>query len=145
MKSAMRAKEAERLSTIRMLMAAMKREVDERVVLDDTAIVGIVDKLIKQRKGLDRRLPAGRTHRPGGQGDRRGRRARRLPAAAPERATRWPRAARARGRARRGRAGDMGQVMAAAKSRFAGQAEMASGVGSGERPSRPRNERSITP
>ena len=51
MKSAMRAKEAERLSTIRMLLAAMKqREVDERIVLDDSAIVAIVDKLIKQRK-----------------------------------------------------------------------------------------------
>jgi len=51
MKSAMRAKEAERLSTIRMLLAAMKqREVDERIVLDDAAIVAIVDKLIKQRK-----------------------------------------------------------------------------------------------
>lgn len=51
MKSAMRAKEAERLSTIRMLLAACKqKEVDERVVLDDTAVVAIVDKLIKQRK-----------------------------------------------------------------------------------------------
>ncbi len=51
MKAAMRAKDAERLSTIRMLLAAMKqREVDERIVLDDAAIVGIVDKLIKQRR-----------------------------------------------------------------------------------------------
>jgi uncharacterized protein YqeY len=51
MKSAMRAKEADRLSTIRMLLAACKqREVDERVVLDDAAVIGIVDKLIKQRK-----------------------------------------------------------------------------------------------
>ena len=51
MKTAMRAKEAERLGTIRMLMAAMKqKEVDERVELDDAMIVGIVDKLIKQRK-----------------------------------------------------------------------------------------------
>jgi uncharacterized protein len=51
MKSAMRAKEAERLSTIRMLLAACKqKEVDERVVLDDAAVVAIVDKLIKQRK-----------------------------------------------------------------------------------------------
>jgi uncharacterized protein YqeY len=51
MKAAMRAKEAERLGTIRMLMAAMKqKEVDERVELDDTLIVAIVDKLIKQRK-----------------------------------------------------------------------------------------------
>ncbi len=51
MKAAMRAKDADRLSTIRMLLAAMKqREVDERIVLDDAAVVGIVDKLIKQRR-----------------------------------------------------------------------------------------------
>ncbi len=51
MKTAMRAKAADRLSTIRMLLAAVKqREVDERIVLDDVAVVGIVDKLIKQRK-----------------------------------------------------------------------------------------------
>lgn len=51
MKAAMRAKEADRLSTIRMLLAAIKqREVDERITLDDTAVVAIVDKLIKQRK-----------------------------------------------------------------------------------------------
>jgi uncharacterized protein YqeY len=51
MKDAMRAKQADRLSTIRMLLAACKqKEVDERVALDDAAVVGIVDKLIKQRK-----------------------------------------------------------------------------------------------
>lgn len=51
MKAAMRAKEAERLGTIRLLLAALKqKEVDERVTLDDAAVVGIVDKLIKQRK-----------------------------------------------------------------------------------------------
>jgi uncharacterized protein len=51
MKSAMRAKEAERLGTIRLLLAALKqKEVDERVVLDDVAVVAIVDKLMKQRK-----------------------------------------------------------------------------------------------
>ena len=51
MKTAMRAKDSERLLTVRTLMAAMKqKEVDERVVLDDVAIVAIVDKLIKQRK-----------------------------------------------------------------------------------------------
>lgn len=51
MKTAMRAKDSERLGTIRLLLAAMKqKEVDERVVLDDVAIVAIVDKLIKQRK-----------------------------------------------------------------------------------------------
>lgn len=51
MKTAMRSKEADRLGTIRLLLAACKqKEVDERVVLDDAAIVAIVDKLIKQRR-----------------------------------------------------------------------------------------------
>lgn len=51
MKTAMRAKDSARLGTIRLLQAAMKqKEVDERVELDDVAIVAIVDKLIKQRK-----------------------------------------------------------------------------------------------
>ncbi|MCA0177186.1 MAG: GatB/YqeY domain-containing protein [Proteobacteria bacterium] len=51
MKAAMRAKDSERLGTIRLLLAAIKqREVDERVTLDDTAVVAVVDKLIKQRK-----------------------------------------------------------------------------------------------
>jgi uncharacterized protein YqeY len=60
MKAAMRAKEADRLGTIRMLMAAMKqKEVDERVELDDTMIVAIVDKLIKQRKDAAQQYEAG--------------------------------------------------------------------------------------
>jgi uncharacterized protein YqeY len=47
----MRAKDSERLGTIRLLLAALKqKEVDERVVLDDVAVIAIVDKLIKQRK-----------------------------------------------------------------------------------------------
>jgi uncharacterized protein YqeY len=51
MKNAMRAKDSERLGAIRLLLAACKqKEVDERVVLDDVAVIGIVDKLIKQRK-----------------------------------------------------------------------------------------------
>jgi uncharacterized protein len=51
MKTAMRAKDSARLSTIRMLLAACKqKEVDERIVLDDATVVGLVDKLIKQRK-----------------------------------------------------------------------------------------------
>ena len=51
MKNAMRSKDSERLSTIRMLLAAVKqKEVDERVIVDDAALVAIVDKLIKQRK-----------------------------------------------------------------------------------------------
>ena len=62
MKSAMRAKETERLGTIRLLQAAMKqKEVDERVELDDTAIIAIIDKLIKQRKdSVDAFTKAGR-------------------------------------------------------------------------------------
>ena len=51
MKAAMRAKDSERLGTIRLLLAACKqREVDERIVLDDAAVVALVDKLVKQRK-----------------------------------------------------------------------------------------------
>ena len=51
MKTAMRAKDSERLGTIRLLLAALKqKEVDERVVLDDAAVVAIVDKMVKQRK-----------------------------------------------------------------------------------------------
>ena len=51
MKSAMRAKDTLRLGTIRLLLAAMKqREVDERIELDDVAISGIIEKLIKQRR-----------------------------------------------------------------------------------------------
>jgi hypothetical protein len=51
MKAAMRAKDSERLGTIRLLTAAMKqKEVDERVELTDALVVAIVDKLIKQRK-----------------------------------------------------------------------------------------------
>ena len=51
MKTAMRAKDSERLGTIRLLLAALKqKEVDERIELDDAAVVAIVDKLLKQRK-----------------------------------------------------------------------------------------------
>jgi uncharacterized protein YqeY len=62
MKAAMRAKETERLGAIRMLTAAIKqKEVDERVELDDAGVVGIVDKLLKQRKdSIDAFQKAGR-------------------------------------------------------------------------------------
>lgn len=51
MKTAMRAKDSARLGTIRLLLAAVKqKEVDERVSVDDTMLVAILDKLIKQRK-----------------------------------------------------------------------------------------------
>ncbi|MGH6648800.1 GatB/YqeY domain-containing protein [Aquabacterium sp.] len=59
MKNAMRAKEAERLGAIRMLLAAMKqKEVDERITLDDAATVAIVDKLLKQRKDSHQQFQA---------------------------------------------------------------------------------------
>ena len=51
MKAAMRAKDSERLATIRLLIAEIKRkEVDERVEVDDAQVVAIVEKMIKQRK-----------------------------------------------------------------------------------------------
>ena len=51
MKAAMKAREADRLSAIRLLMAAIKqKEVDERISVDDAQVIGIVDRLIKQRK-----------------------------------------------------------------------------------------------
>jgi hypothetical protein len=51
MKAAMRAKDSERLSTIRLLIAEIKRkEVDERIEVDDAQVVAIVEKMIKQRK-----------------------------------------------------------------------------------------------
>ena len=125
MKAAMRAKEADRLSAIRMLLAAVKqREVDERIVLDDSQIVSVVDKLIKQRRDsvtafrsagrddladkeaaeiallegyLPTRLSADEVHAEVG------RLVAELGASGP---------------------GDMGRVMGAAKSRLAGKAEM---------------------
>ncbi|MFY7865420.1 GatB/YqeY domain-containing protein [Roseateles sp.] len=60
MKAAMRAKEADKLVTIRGLLAAIKqKEVDERIVVDDVALVAIVDKLIKQRKDSIQQFTAG--------------------------------------------------------------------------------------
>ena len=63
MKNAMRARDAARLSTIRLLLSAMKqREVDERVELSDADIVAIIDKMIKQRRESIVQFDAG--HRP---------------------------------------------------------------------------------
>ncbi len=60
MKTAMRAKDAPRLLTIRGLLAALKqREVDERIALDDAAVIAIVDKLVKQRKDSIAQFTAG--------------------------------------------------------------------------------------
>ena len=51
MKAAMRARETARLSTIRLLLAAIKqKEIDERIEVSDVEVVGIIDKMIKQRR-----------------------------------------------------------------------------------------------
>jgi uncharacterized protein YqeY len=51
MKAAMKAREADKLGALRLLLAAMKqREVDERITLDDAAVVAVIEKMIKQRR-----------------------------------------------------------------------------------------------
>ena len=51
MKTAMRAAQKERLGTVRMILAGIKqREVDERVLLDDSQVLAVIDKMVKQRK-----------------------------------------------------------------------------------------------
>ena len=50
-KAAMKAREAERLGTLRLLTAAMKqREVDERITLDDAGVIAVIEKMLKQRR-----------------------------------------------------------------------------------------------
>jgi len=60
MKTAMRAKESERLATIRLIQAAIKqREVDERIVLDDAQVLAAIEKMIKMRKESIAQFQAG--------------------------------------------------------------------------------------
>jgi uncharacterized protein YqeY len=60
MKAAMRAGEKERLGTIRMLQAAIKqREVDERITLDDTQVIAVLEKMVKQRRESITQFTAG--------------------------------------------------------------------------------------
>ena len=125
MKTAMRAKDADRLSTIRMLLAACKqREVDERIVLDDLAVIGIVDKMIKQRKDSVAAFEQG------GRADLAARESAEilvLETYLPQRLSPEQVAAQVAALvAELGAAGpgDMGRTMAAAKARFAGQADM---------------------
>ena len=60
MKGALRARETARLSTIRLLLAAMKqREVDERIALTDADVLSIIDKMVKQRKDSITQFEAG--------------------------------------------------------------------------------------
>ena len=61
MKTAMRAKDAARLSTIRLLLAAIKqREVDERIELGDAEVLAVIEKMLKQRKDSIAQFEAGR-------------------------------------------------------------------------------------
>ena len=126
MKSAMRARDSERLSVIRMLLATCKqREVDERIELDDTAVVGLVDKLIKQRKdSVTAYQQGGRTDL----ADKESAEIQVLQTYLPQRLGADEVAAEVVALvAELGAAGpgDMGRVMAAAKARLAGKAEMA--------------------
>jgi hypothetical protein len=60
MKAAMKAREPARLGAIRLLLAAIKqREVDERIVLDDAAILAVIDKMLKQRRDSITQYAAG--------------------------------------------------------------------------------------
>ena len=125
MKAAMRAKDAPRLLTIRGLLAAIKqREVDDRIVLDDGAVVAIVDKLVKQRKDSIEQFTAG-----GRQDlvDKEKAELQVLEGYLPARLGADAIAAEVAALvAETGASGaaDMGKVMAAAKARFAGRAEM---------------------
>jgi uncharacterized protein YqeY len=125
MKTAMRAKDADRLLTIRGLLAACKqREVDERIVLDDAAVIAIVDKLVKQRKDSITQFTAGNRQ---DLVDKEMAELKVLEAYLPQRLSADDVAAEvakivvelgAKG------PGDMGKVMGAVKTRLAGKADM---------------------
>ena len=125
MKTAMRAKDAPRLLAIRGLLAAVKqREVDERIVLDDAAVVAIVDKLVKQRKDSIEQFTAGARQ---DLVDKENAELQVLEGYLPARLGVDSIAAEVGALvAELGASGpgDMGKVMAAAKARFAGRAEM---------------------
>ena len=125
MKAAMRARETARLAAIRLLMAAIKqKEVDERIQLDDAAVVTVIDKMLKQRRdSIVQYQAAGRqdlvdaekfeadllqTYMPAGLSDDEISAA--VAAAVAETGAAGP--------------GDMGKVMAVLKPRLAGRADM---------------------
>jgi hypothetical protein len=125
MKSAMRAKDAARLLTIRGLLAACKqREVDERIVLDDAAVIAIIDKLIKQRKdAISQFDAAGRTDLV----DKESAELKVLEGYLPQRLGAEEIAAAVQAIVAEVGAtgpGDMGKVMAAVKTQLAGKADM---------------------
>jgi uncharacterized protein YqeY len=126
MKAALRARETAKLGAIRLLMAAIKqKEVDERVLLDDAAVLAVIDKMLKQRRdSIAQFQAAGRqdlvdaekleadllqTYLPAGLSDDEINAA--VAAAVAETGAAGP--------------GDMGKVMAVLKPRLAGRADMA--------------------
>ena len=125
MKAAMRAKDSERLGTIRLLTAAIKqKEVDERVELDDAAVVAVLDKMVKQRKDSITAFEQG------GRADLAAKEAAEpavLQAYLPQRLSADEVAAEVRAIvAELGASGpgDMGKVMGVVKTRLAGKADM---------------------
>ena len=126
MKSAMRAKESLRLSTVRLLLAAIKqKEVDERITLDDAQVVSVVDKLVKQRKdSIAAYTQAGRQDL----ADAEAAEMQVLQAYLPQRLSQAEVQAEVDAIVAElgaGGPGDMGKVMGAAKTKLAGKAEMA--------------------
>ena len=125
MKAAMRAKDSARLLTIRGLLAACKqREVDERIELDDVAVIAIVDKLVKQRKDSITQFTAGNRQ---DLVDKEAAELQVLEAYLPQRLGADEVAAEvAKVVAELGASGpgDMGKVMGAVKTRLAGKADM---------------------
>ena len=125
MKTAMRAKDSERLATIRLLLAAMKqKEVDERVELDDAMVVAIVDKMVKQRKDS---IAAFTTGGRADLADKEAAEIKVLEVYLPQRMSADETAAAVKAIvAELGASGpgDMGKVMGAVKTRLAGKADM---------------------
>jgi uncharacterized protein YqeY len=125
MKTAMRAKDAERLGTIRLLLAALKqKEVVERIELDDAMVVAIVDKLVKQRKdSVAAFTQGGRTDL----ADKEAAEIKVLEVYLPQRMSADEVAVEVRAIVAELGAkgpGDMGKVMGAVKARLAGKADM---------------------
>ena len=125
MKNAMRARAVERLGAIRLLLAALKqKEVDERIVLDDAAVAGVIDKMIKQRKdSIAAFTQAGRTDL----ADKEAAEIKVIEAYLPQRMSADEVAAEVKAIVAELGAkgpGDMGKVMGVVKQRLAGKAEM---------------------
>jgi uncharacterized protein YqeY len=125
MKSAMRAKDAPRLGAIRLLLAAIKqKEVDERISLDDAQVVGVIDKMVKQRKdSIAAFAQAGRTDLV----DKETAELMLLEGYLPQRLSADAVAAEVKrivAEVGASGPGDMGKVMAAVKAQLAGKADM---------------------